>query len=161
MGAITVALLILGFVPLYLDMARRQGRVIGVNFVFLALDSAGAIFSLASLAMQDQFDILGGFSYISILLAESVVFVSHFIWSVRSRGKRSLGSENDSAAAATTEIIVHDENNPRSRETGDVPMEPAVAEVAIVEKGEVASAEDKQQRPPVVTVLSYGSIDNV
>ena len=104
MGTLTVVLLILGFVPLYKDMAKRKGQVVGIStlilslsptslpsayaifppdFVFLFLDSAGAIFSLASLALQDQFDILGGFNYISILLAEIIVFTSHLIWRMR------------------------------------------------------------------------------
>lgn len=41
--------------------------------------------------MQTQFDILGGFNYISILTAEVVVYASHAIWCLRFRGVHTNG----------------------------------------------------------------------
>ena len=43
-------LLAIGLIP-YFELAKRQGRVIGINFVFLTLDSLGALFSLLSIVV--------------------------------------------------------------------------------------------------------------
>jgi hypothetical protein len=37
---------VLGLIPPYFELAKRGGRVIGINFWFLIIDYAGAFFSL-------------------------------------------------------------------------------------------------------------------
>lgn len=48
-GAVAFVLLIAGYIPLALELLKRRGRVVGINFVFLGIDWLGAFFSLMSL----------------------------------------------------------------------------------------------------------------
>ncbi|KAI3402854.2 HIR3 [Candida oxycetoniae] len=50
-GIIASILLAVGLIPPYFELAKRKGRVIGINFVFLTVDSLGAIFSLLSVVV--------------------------------------------------------------------------------------------------------------
>ena len=49
MGIIACVMLIFGYIPIPFELIKRRGRVVGVNFYFLLLDSSGAFFSLISL----------------------------------------------------------------------------------------------------------------
>lgn len=51
-GILASIILALGLVPPYFELAKRQGRVVGINFIFLLTDFSGAVFSLASLAVD-------------------------------------------------------------------------------------------------------------
>ncbi|KAG7869556.1 hypothetical protein KL918_001101 [Ogataea parapolymorpha] len=46
-GIIAAVFLALGLLPPYYELLKRNGRVVGINFIFLMMDSAGAIFSMA------------------------------------------------------------------------------------------------------------------
>lgn len=48
-GAIAVVLLAAGLLPPYFELWKRRGRVIGLNWIFLSTDFAGAFFSLFAL----------------------------------------------------------------------------------------------------------------
>lgn len=63
-GVVAAVLLAAGLLPPYGEAWKRRGRIIGINFVFLTIDSLGALFSLFSLVTQHTFDILGGVMYI-------------------------------------------------------------------------------------------------
>ncbi|OKL64341.1 hypothetical protein UA08_00683 [Talaromyces atroroseus] len=65
-GVIAALMLAVGFVPIYLEIWSRRGRVIGVT-------------------AEGSFDILGGILYIIVFLAELGIFVSHIIWRFRHR----------------------------------------------------------------------------
>ncbi|CCE61281.1 hypothetical protein TPHA_0A01990 [Tetrapisispora phaffii CBS 4417] len=81
-GIIASVLLAIGLLPPYFELAKRQGRVVGINFVFLTLDSLGAYFSIASVAVGDL-DILGVVLYAIVAVLELGIFISHFIWCCR------------------------------------------------------------------------------
>ena len=49
MGILACILLISGYVPIPFELIKRRGRVVGINFWFLLIDSSGAFFSLMSL----------------------------------------------------------------------------------------------------------------
>ena len=49
MGIVACVTLLSGYVPIPFELVKRRGRVIGISFVFLVLDSFGALFSLMSL----------------------------------------------------------------------------------------------------------------
>jgi ABC-type Fe3+-siderophore transport system permease subunit len=51
-GIIACLVLISGYLPLPLELMKRRGRCIGVDFWFLLLDSSGAFFSLMSLGQS-------------------------------------------------------------------------------------------------------------
>ena len=48
-GVIAAILLAAGLLPPYVEIWKRRGRVIGINFVFLSMDWSGAFFSLMAL----------------------------------------------------------------------------------------------------------------
>ncbi|KAF2469496.1 uncharacterized protein BDR25DRAFT_229205, partial [Lindgomyces ingoldianus] len=74
-----------GLILPYFELAKRNGRVIGINFIFLAVDYSGAFFSVMALVAQNTFDILGGSLYIVCMSLETGIFLSHWIWLWRVR----------------------------------------------------------------------------
>ncbi|KAL8887199.1 MAG: hypothetical protein Q9215_005185, partial [Flavoplaca cf. flavocitrina] len=63
-GVLSAILLAAGLIPPYFEIAKRSGRVVGINFIFLSIDWLGAFFSLMALVAQQTFDVLGGVQYI-------------------------------------------------------------------------------------------------
>ncbi|MCJ1463943.1 hypothetical protein MMC07_002553 [Pseudocyphellaria aurata] len=87
-GSIAAVILIIGILPPYPEIWKRRGRVVGINFIFLTMDSLGAYFSLFALVAQEHFDILGGVIYIGVIITEGGIFLLHFIWLFRTRKLR-------------------------------------------------------------------------
>lgn len=83
-GIIAAVMLVGGLVPPYIELLKRKGQVLGINFLFLVLDSSGAIFSTASVALEPgKLDILGLVLYIIVLAMEYGIMASHFVWMFR------------------------------------------------------------------------------
>ncbi len=57
------------------------------------MDWLGAFFSLMALVVQHTFDILGGVLYICCIMLEAGIFLSHFIWLIRTRKLRKQAKE--------------------------------------------------------------------
>lgn len=57
-GVLAFLLSVCGYLQIPFELIKRRGRVLGIDFVFLAIDCAGAVFSLLALAFQDHFDTL-------------------------------------------------------------------------------------------------------
>ncbi|KAK4151900.1 hypothetical protein C8A00DRAFT_16741, partial [Chaetomidium leptoderma] len=89
-GILAAVLLAAGLLPPYGELWKRRGRVIGLNWVFLAMDWSGAFFSLMALVAQNTFDILGGVLYITCCVLEIGIFSSHLIWLARTRKIRKV-----------------------------------------------------------------------
>lgn len=87
-GVVATVALMSGLVPPYIELAKRRGRVVGINFLFLATDWCGAAFSLMSLVAQRKLDVLGSVMYIAVLVLEAGIFISHLVWRVRFREER-------------------------------------------------------------------------
>jgi len=94
-GVIATVLLIIGYVPVMFEILKRRGRVVGIDFIFLAIDWFGAFFSLMAVVVQETFDILGGFMYIFCAVVEASIFVSHFVWLYRTRNIRKKAAEKE------------------------------------------------------------------
>lgn len=62
-GIIAFILLIAAYLPIPFELLKRRGRVVGIDFIFLAIDWCGAFFSLMSLVAQHEFDVLFGTMY--------------------------------------------------------------------------------------------------
>lgn len=77
-----------GLIPPYFELAKRNGRVIGINFWFLTIDYAGAFFSLMAVIAQQWFDALGSSIFIACLFLETGIFASQAIWLYRVRHVR-------------------------------------------------------------------------
>ena len=50
-GVLAAVLLIVGYVPVPFEVAKRRGHVIGIDFIFLTIDWFGAFFSLMAIGM--------------------------------------------------------------------------------------------------------------
>ncbi|KAI1492929.1 PQ loop repeat-domain-containing protein [Biscogniauxia mediterranea] len=92
-GIVASILLAVGLLPPYREAWKRKGRIVGINWVFLCMDSLGAFFSLMSLAAQNSFDVLGGVMYIICILLEIGIYLSHIIWLLRTRKIRQEAKE--------------------------------------------------------------------
>jgi len=75
----------IGLMPPYWEIYKHKGRVVGLSFRFLTIDILGASFSLLALAVQQKWDMLGGISYIVILIIELGIFGCQFVWLFRTR----------------------------------------------------------------------------
>lgn len=78
-GAIASVLLALGLVPPYFELAKRRGRVVGINFIFLLMDSLGALFSMLSVVVGNM-DTMSLVLYAIVLVMELGIFSSQFVW---------------------------------------------------------------------------------
>ncbi|CAN9479831.1 unnamed protein product [Alternaria alternata] len=79
---------VIGLIPPYFELAKRNGRVIGIDFWFLTIDYLGAFFSLMAVVAQQWFDALGASLYIACMALETGIFVSQAIWLWRVRHVR-------------------------------------------------------------------------
>lgn len=79
-GIVASILLAAGLIPPYFELAKRGGRVVGLNFIFLAMDSSGALFSLISLFFGKQVDVLSLVLYAIVLALEAGIASSQVVW---------------------------------------------------------------------------------
>lgn len=108
-GVVAAVLLASGLLPPYFELWKRDGRVIGFNWFFLAIDTLGGLFSLFALAAQGTFDILGGVMYIIVVVLEVGIYASHIVWRFR---YRKLRKEAKAAGVSIDEML-----NMRGNET--------------------------------------------
>lgn len=100
-GVCSAVLINVGLVPQYWEIYRRRA-VVGVSFLFLSIDCAGAVFSFLSLPF-DAWDILAAISYGLLVVEEVGIFLLAAAFWLRDRRRRSTsGTEkgDDEAAAA-------------------------------------------------------------
>lgn len=71
-GIIPIFLLVLGFIPQYIDIYRDRS-VVGVSMVFIAADAGGAMFSIISLIFRTEFDLLATLNYCAVLVCDLIV----------------------------------------------------------------------------------------
>lgn len=81
-GIFAAILLAAGLVPPYFELWKRRGRVVGINFLFLFVDSMGAWFNIASVIVGNM-DVMGIVLYSVVAAMEIGIFASHFIWCCR------------------------------------------------------------------------------
>lgn len=81
-GIIATILLAAGLIPPYFELAKRNGRVVGINFIFLFIDSLGAWFSIISVVLGNM-DVMGMVLYAVVAVLEIGIFLSQFIWCCR------------------------------------------------------------------------------
>ncbi|KAJ5995619.1 PQ loop repeat protein, partial [Penicillium waksmanii] len=93
-GIVAAIMLGAGLVPVYFELWKRDGRVIGFNWVFLCIDTLGGLFSLFALAAEGSFDILGGMMYIVVVVLEMGIYISHTVWRYRFRKLRREAKES-------------------------------------------------------------------
>lgn len=80
-GAIAAVLLAVGLIPPYFEIKQHHGEVVGINFIFLGMDSAGALFSIFSLVAQGgKMDIMGIVLYCIVVSMELGIFCCQIVW---------------------------------------------------------------------------------
>lgn len=97
-GIVASVLLTLGLIPPYVELAKRKGRVIGVNFIFLAMDLSGAVLSALSLVFARERDVMGIFLYCIVGFMELGIMASHIIWWLRFGREESRRAERNRRA---------------------------------------------------------------
>lgn len=114
-GIIASILFALGLLPPYFELIKRKGRVVGINFLFLFVDSLGAWLNIASVIVGSM-DVMGIVLYCIVAGMELGIFTSHFIWCCRFKwfGKnkviddkstlRDRGSDNIDVASNTDDF---------------------------------------------------------
>ncbi|PYH95325.1 PQ loop repeat protein [Aspergillus ellipticus CBS 707.79] len=107
-GVVAAILLASGLIPPYFELWKRDGRVIGFNWVFLSIDTLGGLFSLFALAAQGSFDILGGIMYILVVVLEIGIYLSHIIWRIR---YRAVLREAKSSGKSVDEVLGEQEQD--------------------------------------------------
>ncbi|RKP29169.1 PQ-loop-domain-containing protein [Metschnikowia bicuspidata] len=100
---IASVLLILGLIPPYFKLAKRKGRVVGINFIFLSMDASGALFSLLSVVMGNM-DTMSLIMYLIILAMEIGIFASAIFWYLT--GGRSILKQEKLEAARVKEDLL-------------------------------------------------------
>lgn len=122
-GAIAAALLAFGLIPPYVEIKKHHGEVVGFNFVFLAMDSAGALFSIFSLVAQGgAIDIMGIVLYCIVVFLEAGIFTCQIVWLIRTRKVRKErklqkaaaeedGEEDEEAAGKAVEELKQDNDD--------------------------------------------------
>ncbi|KPV77025.1 uncharacterized protein RHOBADRAFT_51990 [Rhodotorula graminis WP1] len=92
-GILSDIFLFVGFVPQFIEIYKAR-EVYALSYLFLAMDSLGAVFSIMSLAFKDSFDGIAFAGYAVVLLAEIVIFLLALVLNPRARRTRAqLGSE--------------------------------------------------------------------
>ncbi|EGW31865.1 uncharacterized protein SPAPADRAFT_141086 [Spathaspora passalidarum NRRL Y-27907] len=121
-GIIASVLLAVGLLPPYFELAKRKGRVIGINFVFLTMDSLGALFSILSVAFGTM-DIMSIVLYAIVLGLEIGIFLSHFIWWLRfgrSEQEKEVDYSSDENIENDATVIASHEDDKEKPDTTSV-----------------------------------------
>lgn len=118
-GIVASVLLAAGLLPPYWELMKRKGQVVGINFVFLFLDSTGALMSMCGVAVNPgETDILGLVLYIIVFAMEYGIILSHVGWMVMVRMKK-ISTEPDSQAEEWEAIKRERSSPPRSQPLRD------------------------------------------
>lgn len=81
-GIIASVALAVGLLPPYFELYKRNGRVVGLNMMFIAIDCSGALLSMLSVVVGNM-DIMGIIIYCICAALEIGIMLSHFIWCCR------------------------------------------------------------------------------
>ncbi|EPY50258.1 PQ loop protein [Schizosaccharomyces cryophilus OY26] len=101
MGVLSTILVNIGFLPQYIQIFRMKA-VQGISYIFLTIDSIGALFSFISLPF-DRWDVLAAIDYGLVFVLEMGLFALVLIFNVLLRKKPETYSENEDAQTGDDE----------------------------------------------------------
>lgn len=113
-GIIASVALALGLLPPYFELAKRQGRVVGINFWFIGIDCTGAFLSMLSVIVGNM-DIMGIVLYCVCVALEVGIFTSHIIWCIRFKWFKDRDAEQENE---DVEIGLSNESEPKTSQEG-------------------------------------------
>lgn len=120
-GVLASILLGLGLIPPYFELAKRNGRVVGINFIFLGVDSLGAWLSIISVVLGNM-DVMGIVLYCVVAVLEIGIFLSHFIWCCRFKWFGNSEPSDEKKPSVDTDVeevdiyIQNDNAGPRDKD---------------------------------------------
>ena len=145
-GVLASVLLVIGLLPPYFELAKRQGRVVGLNLLFLAVDSMGAWLSLLSVIVGDL-NVLDLVIYSLIGGLELGIFVSHFIWCCRFKWSGRLNDQ-----------LQEDEDTCLEAKRSEISQSSDVQDM-IISKGMSEHKADNRKHEIIETTVAFGSPD--
>ena len=88
-GVVSAVLINVGLVPQFYEIYKLRD-VVGVSYTFLAIDTAGAVFSFASLFFDNggSINVLAAVSYGLLILEEGLIFLIGGVLKLRSLRRR-------------------------------------------------------------------------
>lgn len=89
-GILASVLLAVGLLPPYFELAKRQGRVVGINFWFIGIDCMGAFLSMLSVVVGSM-DVMGIILYCVCMALEIGIFTSQIVWCLRFKWFKDKG----------------------------------------------------------------------
>lgn len=92
-GIVAAVLLAVGLLPPYFELWKRKGRVVGINFFFLGMDSMGALLSLLSVVVGTM-DIMSLVLYALVIGLELGIFSSQVVWYITG-GRQIIKEEKE------------------------------------------------------------------
>lgn len=122
-GILASILLAVGLIPPYFELWKRKGRVVGINFIFLATDCLGAVLSMLSVVVGTM-DVMSMILYAIVVFLELGIFASQIGWYLT--GGRQIIKEEKAAAALQKEI-----DEKRREQEGQDEKEQAAQELSI------------------------------
>ncbi|KAF8489312.1 PQ loop repeat-domain-containing protein, partial [Gautieria morchelliformis] len=87
-GIFASVLIAIGLFPQYWDIWKRK-KVVGISYLFMAVDISGGLFSLLSLAFKAQFDIVAAITYALVVVMDAIVLIAAAILNPRARRRRA------------------------------------------------------------------------
>ncbi|ORY67668.1 uncharacterized protein BCR38DRAFT_473021 [Pseudomassariella vexata] len=85
---VAVAFLAWGWLPLYIESWRHQGRAVSVGWIGLTFGMFGALNSCFSMVVQQPYNILNPALYMSTFVLEFGLLLAHVGWLYRTRAAR-------------------------------------------------------------------------
>ncbi|KAL5120821.1 hypothetical protein ACEQ8H_001302 [Pleosporales sp. CAS-2024a] len=149
---------VLGLTAPYFELAKRNGRVIGIDFWFLGIDYSGAFFSLMAVVAQQWFDALGASLYIACLVLETGIFAAQAVWLWRTRVERreaaKMGMTYDDYVKTTRpeKRLANSSTSAISQEKTFVDVEPGLPPVGT--ENQLVNAPAELQVPPSAMLRS-------
>lgn len=146
-GILSDIFLAVGFAPQFYEIYRAK-EVVGLSYLFLFMDSLGAIFSLVSLACKSELDIIALVGYVAVLGLEVVIVLLALILNPRARRTRARDAVEDDKGLSSAESTILCEEAPTLK-CGN--LEAAGAEASTRSSADVPVATE-QPKLPVVPV---------
>ncbi|POY73529.1 hypothetical protein BMF94_3466 [Rhodotorula taiwanensis] len=92
-GILSDIFLVLGFVPQFYEIYKVK-KVHALSYMFLFMDSLGAVFSILSLAFKSNLDVIAFIGYLAVLILEIVIVLLALVLNPRARRREAALAED-------------------------------------------------------------------
>ncbi|GAA5975833.1 hypothetical protein JCM5350_000748 [Sporobolomyces pararoseus] len=104
-GILSDICLAAGFFPQFWQIWKDR-EVIGLSYVFLAMDTLGAVFSILSLAFKSSFDGVAFAGYLVVIVFEVIIVVLAIILNPSAKRSRQAAAELDQHSTIQSEATI-------------------------------------------------------